>query len=449
MKFEMKDDDYNNSTKIKFRDSNEIKSTQIIIHTKRDNNNVNEKLNHSINRINSYEEKKSEYSKSNKSHSKVSYLDLNESYEEKSNSYEKSEESEKSKKKSTKKLSHNFMLNDYPNDNSSNSNNSNNKNSDFDIIIRRESRFSESNKNICQLCDEVLNEEEIEKIIIPCGHIFCVSCWQNYIEERLKNSNEIICMQKNCLKEIPKETILKIINSSKDLMSKFDLFELKKEVLKNPNMKFCPYPDCDGIGKISDINNKKLKYVTCSKGHNFCFFCLQNWHGDKPCEKENDLLIKWGKKNAQKCPNCKVWIEKINGCNHIICFNCKYEFCWLCLNKYEYDHYQLGGCSQYIDWKICHFCLFRFLYKFFIFIFFYLLMCLFSLPIFVYPFIERVNFCLKGLILVPIFIIFEIPFFIISFIILIISICNRELLEKYPELVSDFADIIKSIFKLD
>ncbi len=447
MKFEMKDDEYNNSPKIKSIDSNEMKSTQIIINTKRDNDKVNEKLNHSINGENSFKEKNSEYSKSNKSSSEVSYLDLN-AEEEKSNSYEKSEESEKSKKKSTKNLSHNLILNVNLNDNSSNNNNSNNKYRNIDSI-RRESRFSESNKNICQLCEDELKEEEIEKIKIPCGHIFCESCWHNYIEERLKNSNEIICMQKYCIKEIPKETILKIINSSKDLMSKFDLFELKKEVLKNPNMKFCHYTDCDGIGKISDINNKKLKYVTCSKGHNFCFFCLQKWHGDKPCEKENDLLRKWRNKNAQKCPNCKVWIEKIDGCNHIKCFNCKYEFCWLCLSKYDNDHYKIGGCSQYIDWKICHFCLVRLFYKFFIFIFFYLLACLFSLPIFAYQFIDRVNFCLKGLILLPIYIIFEIPFFIVSFIILIFSIYDRDLLEKYPDLMCDFADFIKSIFQID
>ena len=107
MKFEMKDDEYNNSPKIKSIDSNEMKSTQIIINTKRDNDKVNEKLNHSINGENSFKEKNSEYSKSNKSSSEVSYLDLN-AEEEKSNSYEKSEESEKSKKKSTKNLSHNL-----------------------------------------------------------------------------------------------------------------------------------------------------------------------------------------------------------------------------------------------------------------------------------------------------------------------------------------------------
>ena len=87
MKFEMKDDEYNNSPKIKSIDSNEMKSTQIIINTKRDNEKVNEKLNHSINGENSFKEKNSEYSKSNKSSSEVSYLDLN-AEEEKSNSQE-------------------------------------------------------------------------------------------------------------------------------------------------------------------------------------------------------------------------------------------------------------------------------------------------------------------------------------------------------------------------
>ena len=33
----------------------------------------------------------------------------------------------------------------------------------------------------------------------------------------------------------------------------------------------------------------------------------------------------------QACPNCQIIIEKNNGgCNHVKCYICKHEFCWMC-----------------------------------------------------------------------------------------------------------------------
>lgn len=38
-----------------------------------------------------------------------------------------------------------------------------------------------------------------------------------------------------------------------------------------------------------------------------------------------------------QCPNCESSIEKNGGCNHLICRQCKYEFCWVCLEG-KYIH---------------------------------------------------------------------------------------------------------------
>ena len=78
----------------------------------------------------------------------------------------------------------------------------------------------------------------------------------------------------------------------------------------------------------------------------------------------------------------KIWIEK-NGCNHTICKNCKYGFNWICLGKYDDNSLKIGGCTQYINWKICHNIFIRGLYKKFSFIILYLLAYLFDFPIFI------------------------------------------------------------------
>ena len=45
--------------------------------------------------------------------------------------------------------------------------------------------------------------------------------------------------------------------------------------------------------------------------------------------------------NFQQCPQCNVIIEKNEGCNHMRCINCEFQFCWICKEKYSNDHYAI------------------------------------------------------------------------------------------------------------
>jgi len=110
----------------------------------------------------------------------------------------------------------------------------------------------------------------------------------------------------------------------------------------DPNIQLCPYPDCESYAK-KDENNK---FVSCIENkHKFCFNCLKDWHENEECKIEKEQSFeKWkDPSKVKRCPRCKYFIEKNEGCNHITCFNCKYEFCWLCLGKYEPDHFDLNG----------------------------------------------------------------------------------------------------------
>ncbi len=43
-------------------------------------------------------------------------------------------------------------------------------------------------------------------------------------------------------------------------------------------------------------------------------------------EKKNKIV--------KQCPNCKIWVQKIDGCNHVSCSMCKYAFCFVCLKSW-------------------------------------------------------------------------------------------------------------------
>jgi E3 ubiquitin-protein ligase RNF14 len=36
------------------------------------------------------------------------------------------------------------------------------------------------------------------------------------------------------------------------------------------------------------------------------------------------------KETSKQCPNCKSWMQKLDGCNKMVCSKCTCYFCWLC-----------------------------------------------------------------------------------------------------------------------
>ncbi|PRD28308.1 UNVERIFIED_CONTAM: E3 ubiquitin-protein ligase [Trichonephila clavipes] len=94
----------------------------------------------------------------------------------------------------------------------------------------------------------------------------------------------------------------------------------------------------------------------------WCFSCHAPAHGVLTCrqyKKGDRLLRNWararthGQLNAQKCPNCKVFIERTTGCDHMHCPVCNTDFCYKCGEKFRYlkffgDHFSklsIFGCK--------------------------------------------------------------------------------------------------------
>jgi hypothetical protein len=93
--------------------------------------------------------------------------------------------------------------------------------------------------------------------------------------------------------------------------------------------------------------------VKCLNGHKFCFKCLKDPHGVSPCKNRlDDSLVEFSKNHFfKKCPKCSIITEKIEGCNHITCSKCSYQWCWLCNGEYNPEHFNEGKCKGYQFFK--------------------------------------------------------------------------------------------------
>ena len=197
----------------------------------------------------------------------------------------------------------------------------------------------------CGVCGDTIESKDIPKIKLPCKHYFCIDCWKEYLKEKINNANvyKLTCMQNKCNHILEEKFIKTILDKDEALQEKYDKFLKRKKLMdSNKKIKFCPFPDCDGYAE-----KKFKKYVKCNNGHEFCFECGAAPHGLKPCSKIIDKGFEEWKSHTlvKRCPNCKFWTEKNEGCNHMTCSQCRFQWCWVCEKECVAGHYEFGPCK--------------------------------------------------------------------------------------------------------
>lgn len=212
---------------------------------------------------------------------------------------------------------------------------------------------------------------------LKCGHVSCNECLKVLCEVKINDgSKSIECAEIGCEAELPLSLIQDLV--TKELYDKFDKTMLVKAIEEMSNSTYCPLLICQyPIIKRPDDNGLAVCPMC---GHAFCVFCKKVYHAVEKCDLTIDAkkklaeayknatrperlelekrygkarlkeLVataeteKWIKRNSQKCPACRVNIEKNDGCNKMECSKCKANFCWLCLTilstKSPYTHYQ-------------------------------------------------------------------------------------------------------------
>ena len=202
-------------------------------------------------------------------------------------------------------------------------------------------------KITCEICSELFIENNGNKLE-KCGHSFCNECWYNFLSIKIKENkiSLIKCLNYGCQEKLSDNFIFNILKSNQILIEQYKKYKYELEIMNDPNKKFCPYPNCNSYALLKDLKNKNVK---CSNNHAFCFLCLEKPHGKRPCKEVLDKsIIEFSKNNfIKRCPNCGIITEKVSGCNHITCSKCNYQWCWLCNNKYNVEHFREGKCKGF------------------------------------------------------------------------------------------------------
>ncbi|XP_029828626.2 ankyrin repeat and IBR domain-containing protein 1 isoform X1 [Ixodes scapularis] len=227
-------------------------------------------------------------------------------------------------------------------------------------------------KTPCNICSEPMRDDPVA---VPCQHHFCFSCWQCYLTLKIQEGSVkgIVCPAVDCPQLVPVDVIEQLV--SPEMVRRYLQFDIEAFVETNPDIKWCPWAGCGRAVKLPVIAKPPVlphrappvsHAVDCGNGHYFCWECRGGAHAPcscdlwkqwrtkvaevKPeelesawCHTEDAANSLWMVTNSKPCPSCKSPIQKNEGCNHLKCYKCKHDFCWVCLDPWRKHNSATGG----------------------------------------------------------------------------------------------------------
>ena len=207
----------------------------------------------------------------------------------------------------------------------------------------------------CQIC--LMNQEFEEGVTLPCGHTFCADCLLMFATSKINEAIvDFTCPHvddreegaaaaagdaeprpqgsESCQQPIDEACLRDLLDAPPELLAKAARFR----AMQDKHFRECPrcaHPNTDGPSSFFSGGNR----LTCGAcGHAYCFehgdahpgrSCRQYEYAQRVAERATAAAIS---QHYRKCPkpDCGMPIEKNGGCNHMTCYHCHTEFCWLC-----------------------------------------------------------------------------------------------------------------------
>jgi ariadne-1 len=207
-------------------------------------------------------------------------------------------------------------------------------------------------KGSCEIC----YEDDVSMLSMPCGHAFCEDCWRDFVANAVEEGPS--CVRKTCPEatcdEVVTEQEVEAVKSP-ELLQKYKKFQLRSFVESNRLTRWCPGRGCERVACASSAlalekEGAVAQCDTCETA--FCVVCGEEPHAPTNCKdlarwlekcRNESETANWILANTKPCPKCSSRIEKNQGCNHMTCQRCRYEFCWICMADWTEHGAQTGG----------------------------------------------------------------------------------------------------------
>ena len=207
-------------------------------------------------------------------------------------------------------------------------------------------RAVEGTSSRCFVCgNDAASSEHTPLYTYSCSHCICLDClcgWSKArVEELHSSSSAVVCPAVGCKRTLvlPLE-VFEAVALVKAATVR-SLVECGSFLLRGCNK-------CSGFIWAPELRvSYEVVQCTLCCDHNEpqCFGCgYANGHLPLPCAQfeewerespEEAQSAQWIYENAKACPQCQVVIQRTEGCNHMTCKMCKYQFCWVCLQIWK------------------------------------------------------------------------------------------------------------------
>uniref|UniRef100_A0A4W2GFH3 E3 ubiquitin-protein ligase RNF144A n=1 Tax=Bos indicus x Bos taurus TaxID=30522 RepID=A0A4W2GFH3_BOBOX len=195
--------------------------------------------------------------------------------------------------------------------------------------------------------------------------VFCFfQCLKQYVELLIKEGLEtaISCPDAACPKQghLQENEIECMVAA--EIMQRYKKLQFEREVLLDPCRTWCPASTCQAVCQLQEMGLHTPQLVQCKAcDTEFCSACKASWHPGQGCPETMPITFLPGETSSafkldeddapiKRCPKCKVYIERDEGCAQMMCKNCKHAFCWYCLESLDDDflliHYDKGPCRN-------------------------------------------------------------------------------------------------------
>jgi E3 ubiquitin-protein ligase RNF144 len=187
----------------------------------------------------------------------------------------------------------------------------------------------QSSHCFCDICVERKDNDQMFRNE-SCVHSFCSDCISKHVATKIQDGITVVsCPGLECKVVLELDDCRSVL--PKDVTERWD--EVLCRALFGSEMVFyCPFKDCSAMLVNDEEEGEVIRASECPFCHRlFCAQCSVPWHPGVECEEfqslnesergRDDLVLRElaHEKKWKRCPNCKYFVDRTEGCLHMTC----------------------------------------------------------------------------------------------------------------------------------